>query len=256
MDGSRAARSDRWRSAFVIAIGVLTVAATDWSCINSMPDSHKSAEDRYAQTRRRMVRDQIERRGVHDPNVLRAMTEVQRHRFVPDRLQDQAYDDRPLLIGEGQTISQPYIVAYMTEAVGVDEGDRVLEIGTGSGYQAAILASIASEVFSIEILPDLASSASRRLRELGYRNVTVRTGDGFHGWLEEAPFDAIVVTAAPKSVPRPLLEQLKVGGRLVAPVGSLDQQLVRWTRTPDGFDREPLLPVRFVPMTGEAQRSD
>jgi protein-L-isoaspartate(D-aspartate) O-methyltransferase len=237
-------------------MGVLTVAATDWSCIKGMPDSHKTSEDRYAQTRQRMVRDQIERRGVRDPEVLRAMAEVPRHHFVPEGLQDKAYEDRPLLIGEGQTISQPYIVAYMTEMVGLEEGDRVLEIGTGSGYQAAILASIASEVFSIEILPDLASRATRRLRDLGYRNVTVRSGDGFRGWLEEAPFDAIVVTAAPKSVPRPLLEQLKVGGRLVAPVGSLEQQLVRWTRTPDGFDREPLLPVRFVPMTGEAQRSD
>jgi protein-L-isoaspartate(D-aspartate) O-methyltransferase len=203
-----------------------------------------------------MVRDQIERRGVRDPGVLDAMTRVPRHLFVPEALRGRAYEDGPLPIGHGQTISQPYIVAFMTEAIRPQPTDRVLEIGTGSGYQAAVLALVAREVISIEILPELGESARSRLRELGYDNVTVRIGDGYAGHPDEAPFDAILVTAAPVEVPPVLLEQLKVGGRMVIPVGDKEQHLLRLTRTREGFERENLLPVRFVPMTGGMKPSD
>jgi protein-L-isoaspartate(D-aspartate) O-methyltransferase len=212
-------------------------------------------EAALAAARRRMVATQLEARGVRDPRVLEAMRAVERHRFVPAPLRDQAYQDRPLPIGHGQTISQPYIVALMTEAARVGPGARVLEIGTGSGYQAAVLSLLAGEVASIEIVEPLAQEAADRLAALGYRNVTVRAGDGYRGWPERAPFDAILVTAAPPEIPQPLLDQLAVGGRLVAPVGERDQELVVVTRTAAGLGRRRLLPVRFVPMTGEAQRA-
>jgi protein-L-isoaspartate(D-aspartate) O-methyltransferase len=224
-----------------------------------MADSISDRSDSFTVPRQRMVRDQIERRGVKDRRVLRAMETVPRHLFVPQELRDRAYDDSPLPIGEGQTISQPYIVAFMTEAIRPASGDRVLEVGTGSGYQAAVLAGLVSEVFTIEIRPDLAESARDRLAGLGYGNVTVKAGDGFRGWPEHAPYDAIIVTAAPQEIPAPLVGQLKPGGRLVIPVGPRDsdvQQLVRLTRTAEGTSRETLLPVRFVPMTGEARRPD
>jgi len=199
--------------------------------------------------RERMVREQIEARGVRDKGVLAAMRRVERHRFVPERLRSEAYDDHPLPIGQDQTISQPYIVAAMTEAAALRSGERVLEVGTGSGYQAAVLATIAAEVYTIEILPELGRAAERRLVKLGYRNIHVRIGDGYQGWPEKAPFDAIVVTAAPEQVPRALIQQLKVGGRLVLPVGPQDaQELIRITRTADGSKREKLMDVRFVPM--------
>jgi protein-L-isoaspartate(D-aspartate) O-methyltransferase len=233
---------------------VALVALGGRSGCTGMSDSQGSRDDATIAARQRMVREQIERRGVRDPAVLDAMARVPRHLFVPPDLSARAYEDYPLPIGAQQTISQPYIVAYMTEAIKPQPGDRVLEVGTGSGYQAAVLASIVAEVFTIEILPDLAQVARQRVADLGYDNVTVLTADGFLGWPEKAPFDSILVTAAPAEVPAPLLEQLKVGGRLVIPVGSGDQQLVRLTRTPDGFRRESLLPVRFVPMTGKAQR--
>jgi protein-L-isoaspartate(D-aspartate) O-methyltransferase len=184
------------------------------------------------------------------------MRTVPRHRFVPEEYRDTAYLDRPLPIGNGQTISQPYIVAFMTEALRLEPGDRVLEVGTGSGYQAAVLAEIAGHVYSIEIIRSLAESARDRLDQLGYRNITVRHGDGYHGWPEEAPFDAIIVTAAAGHVPPPLMEQLKPEGRLVIPVGPVFavQTLVLVERTAGGEVRtEQLLPVRFVPMTGRAQ---
>jgi protein-L-isoaspartate(D-aspartate) O-methyltransferase len=216
--------------------------------------------DPYAGLRKRMVTEQIQRRGVRDPRVLRAMTSVPRHLFVPEAMRGRAYDDTPLPIGQGQTISQPYIVAFMTEAVRPGPEDRVLEIGTGSGYQAAVLAAIVKEVFTIEIHEELARAARERLAGTGHHNVTVRHGDGYFGWPEHAPFDAIVVTAAPASVPQPLLDQLKAGGRMVIPVDRDDaagaQDLVRYTRTETGFERETLLPVRFVPMTGESRRPD
>jgi protein-L-isoaspartate(D-aspartate) O-methyltransferase len=182
------------------------------------------------------------------------MLKVPRHEFVPEHLRPLAYSDSPLPIGEDQTISQPYIVAFMTEALKLKPHDKVLEIGTGSGYQAAVLAEIADSVFTIEIIESLGKSADVRLKRLGYQNVVVRIGDGYQGWVEEAPFDAIMVTAAPDQVPQPLIDQLKVGGRLVIPVGVEEQELVRITKTNEGVTRENLLPVMFVPMTGEAEK--
>ena len=213
-------------------------------------------DDPYAGARVRMVREQIERRGVSNPRVLRAMEAVPRHLFVPEAFRTSAHDDGPLPIGEGQTISQPYIVAFMTEAIRPRPTDRVLEVGTGSGYQAAVLSRLVQNVETLEARPRLADMARRRLRELGFANVTVRVGDGHRGLPERAPFDAIIVTAAPQEVPPALLEQLAVGGRLVIPLGTLDQELVRVTRREDGTDREFLLPVRFVPLIREARRTD
>lgn len=204
--------------------------------------------------RQRMVDRQIRARGVRDPRVLAALRAVERHRFVPPALQDQAYADTPLPIGSGQTISQPYIVAYMTEALRLPPAAAVLEIGTGSGYQAAVLAEIAGEVRSIEIVPELAERSARLLAELGYDNVRLRVGDGYRGWPEAAPFDGIIVTAAPDHVPPALVEQLAVGARLVIPVGQFAQQMRVVTMTDDGPVEETTLPVRFVPMTGEAER--
>ncbi|HEY0511721.1 MAG TPA: protein-L-isoaspartate(D-aspartate) O-methyltransferase [Thermoanaerobaculia bacterium] len=215
-----------------------------------------SQEDGLAAARRAMV-EQIRARDVTDPAVLAALEAVPRHLFVPADQRPKAYSDEPLAIGAGQTISQPYIVGLMTSLLELKQGARVLEIGTGSGYQAAVLSRMAGEVYTIEILKPLAERARRTLAELGYRNVHLRVGDGYQGWPEEAPFDGIIVTAAPPSVPEPLLRQLKLGGRLVIPVGNRDaiQNLLVFTRRPDGgFDRSTVLPVRFVPMTGEAQQ--
>ncbi len=201
--------------------------------------------------RERMVRSDIAARGVRDARVLQAMREVPRHHFVPSRLQHRAYEDSPLPIGSGQTISQPYIVAAMTELARVGPNNKVLEIGTGSGYQAAILSRLAHHVFTIEILPELAESARTRLEKLCYTNVTVRIGDGYLGWLEHAPFDAIIVTAAPEEVPDPLIEQLKPGGRLVIPVGPefAVQSLLVIEKDAEGVvHRRHVMPVRFVPL--------
>ncbi len=216
----------------------------------------RTKEDEYARLRNRMVVEQIAARGVNDTRVLEAMRKVPRHEFVPEAYRDMAYQDSPLPIGYGQTISQPYIVAYMTEQLGVSEKDTVLEIGTGSGYQAAILAELAAQVYTIEIVPELAEMAARVLKKLGYDNVEVRVGDGYQGWPEHAPFDAIILTAAPPRVPQPLLDQLKVGGRLIAPVGEDYQELVLIEKGKDQYYRKNLIPVRFVPMTGEAQKHD
>lgn len=199
-----------------------------------------------------MVERQIASRGIRDPQVLRAMRAVPRHRFVPESQRASAYEDRPLPIGHQQTISQPYIVALMSELADLKRGDKVLEVGTGSGYQAAVLAEMGVEVFSIEIVEPLAKQAAATLSELGY-DVTVRHGDGYAGWPEHAPFDAILVTAAPPRIPEPLEAQLALGGRLVIPVGKQFQSLVRVTRTENGLRKEKVLPVRFVPMTGEVQ---
>jgi len=209
--------------------------------------------DPFEAQRKRMVTEQLEARGVRDPAVLAAMRKVERHRFVPDSLLGEAYDDHPLPIGLGQTISQPYIVALMTELSRPRAGMKVLEVGTGSGYQAAVLGEIVGTVQTIEIVPELGRRAASTLRELGYRNVQVYVGDGFDGRPQDAPFDAIVVTAAPETIPPPLLEQLALGGRLVIPVGSADQELVVVTRSPEGYRRESVIPVRFVPMTGKAE---
>ncbi len=198
-----------------------------------------------------MVKTQIRARGVRDEGVLNAMLKVDRHKFVPEEIRHLAYSDRPLPIGEGQTISQPYIVALMTELLELKKGDRVLEVGTGSGYQAAILAELADHVYTIEIIESLGRSAERLLRELGYRNIDVKIGDGYIGWEEFAPFDAIIVTASPPHIPQPLLDQLKEEGRLVIPVGGFYQDLKKITKAKGQIKSQDIIPVVFVPMTGE-----
>lgn len=211
-------------------------------------------EAAFALKRRDMVASQIAARGVRDPEVLRAMAEVPRHLFVLPQYVDQAYEDRPLPISDGQTISQPYIVGLMTECLAVTKGARVLEIGTGSGYQAAVLASIVDSVFTIEIHEDLARRAGEVLDRLGYRNVRVRAGDGFSGWPEEAPFDGVIVTCAVPEVPPALFAQLGEGGRLVIPLGDVQtyQRLTVITKKAGKPVVKQVLDVRFVPMTGEA----
>ena len=212
-------------------------------------------EEEFRQLREAMVREQIAARNVRDERVFQAMREVPRHRFVPPAWENQAYADRPLPIGEEQTISQPYIVALMTELIAPQSGDVVLEIGTGSGYQAAVLAQLVRQVYSIEIVPRLAQEAARRLKQLGYENVTVRTGDGYLGWPEYAPFDGIVVTAAPPTIPPALVAQLKRGGRMVLPVGESGESqhllLVEKSKTSDEITQRTIIPVRFVPMLVE-----
>jgi protein-L-isoaspartate(D-aspartate) O-methyltransferase len=210
--------------------------------------------DSRIEDRLMMVETQIKRRGVKDEKVLKAMRKVPRHLFVPENQRDQAYNDYPLKIGHGQTISQPYIVALMTELLKIEPEDKILEIGTGSGYQAAILAELASEVYTIEIVAPLAQSAEKLLGELDYSNIKVQAGDGFFGWPEEAPFDGIMLTAAPVRVPQPLLEQLKNGGRLVVPEGKFYQDLVVYEKIGDQVKRREVIPVRFVPMTGRAEK--
>jgi protein-L-isoaspartate(D-aspartate) O-methyltransferase len=216
--------------------------------------SPETARYRFGKERETMIQDQLIARGIRDSLVLGAMRSVPRHLFVPGGLVDEAYADNPLPIGHDQTISQPYIVAFMTEALGLKGGERVLEVGTGSGYQAAVLAEIVDDVYTIEIVGPLGLEAEERLRRLHYNNVHVRIGDGYRGWPEMAPFDAIIVTAAPDHIPEPLLDQLKVGGRLVVPVGDRNQELIQVTRTARGIERKSILPVRFVPMTGEARQ--
>jgi protein-L-isoaspartate(D-aspartate) O-methyltransferase len=214
----------------------------------------QSEEDVFKTLRERMVRWQLEGRDVVSTPVLSMMRQVPRHKFVPPEIAGSAYGDHPLPIGKGQTISQPYIVGIMTQLLDPRPGGTVLEIGTGSGYQAAVLAGLVKEVFTIEIVEELGESAEKRLAQLGYGNVHVRIGDGYQGWPEHAPFDGVIVTAAPGHVPQPLKDQLKIGGRLVIPVGEEYQQLLVITRTEDGFEEKSVFPVRFVPMTGEAQR--
>jgi protein-L-isoaspartate(D-aspartate) O-methyltransferase len=215
-----------------------------------------SRQDEMAVARQRMIED-IRARGVTDQRVLNALDSVPRHLFVPEAERAAAYEDTPLPIGAGQTISQPYIVALMTSLLGVKPGDRILEVGTGSGYQAAVLSRMGAEVYSIEILKPLGDRARRTLGEMGYRNVRLRIGDGYEGWLSASPFDGIIVTAAPPRIPDPLLRQLKTGGKLVIPVGNAYQDLIVLTKRRDGgFDRRNVLPVLFVPMTGEAQRRE
>ena len=201
-----------------------------------------------AADRRRMVDQQIRARGIKNPAVLDAVERVPRHLFVPPGVRHQAYEDTPLPIGYSQTISQPYIVAYMTEALEAARDHRVLEIGTGSGYQAAVLAELVREVYSIEIVPELAEGARRALAGAGYRNVEVRTGNGYAGWPERAPFDRIIVTAAPPEVPPALVDQLAVGGRMVVPVGTLLQEIVIVSKDARGVSETRTIPVRFVPM--------
>jgi protein-L-isoaspartate(D-aspartate) O-methyltransferase len=239
---------------------VFLVAAVFIAFLSCQPDDEKKGQgssetrDGLFLERSRMVDEQIVRRGVVDTLVLAAMRKVPRHEFVPEPYRNYAYADEPLPIGEGQTISQPYIVALMTETLNINKDSKVLEIGTGSGYQAAVLAEIAKEVYSIEIVESLAKRASETLERLGYKNAKVKCGDGYRGWPQEAPFDAIIVTAAPGHIPQPLIDQLKVGGRMSIPVGDVYQELVVVTKQEKGITKKDIIPVRFVPMTGEAQK--
>lgn len=233
-----------------MAIVSRLLAATALSCAEA-PSQDEAA---LARQRERMVAGQIEARGVRDKKTLAAMRKVPRHLFVPKESIPEAYADHPLPIGNGQTISQPYIVAFMTEALGLQGGEKVLEIGTGSGYQAAVLSEIAQSVFTIEIVEPLAAEAKERLARLGHANVSVRAGDGYLGWPEQAPFDAIIVTAAAPRIPEPLREQLRDGGRLIVPIGDDYQELIVVTRRGASFEQRSVLPVRFVPMTGQVRK--
>lgn len=208
-------------------------------------------EDPYKEKREKLVQQTIHNRGVKNPAVLRAMRSVKRHLFVPENGIANAYDDRPLPIGLGQTISQPYIVAYMTEVIEPEPEFKVLEIGTGSGYQAAVLAEIVKEVYTIEIVPELGNNAADRLNKMGYKNINVKVADGYHGWKEHGPYDAIVVTAAAEFVPPPLIEQLKDGGKMVIPVGSpyFTQTLMQVEKRGKRITTKSLMPVVFVPFT-------
>ncbi len=211
------------------------------------------AKDLYLEKRLAMVKDQIAREGISDARVLAAMREVPRHLLVPPEYRPRAYEPRPLPIGEGQTISQPYVVAFMTEILRLKPGDRVLEVGTGSGYQAAIAAKIAGHVYTVEIFPSLADRARRNLESLGYRNISVLEGDGYYGWEEHGPFDAIIVTCAGGHIPPPLLRQLKNGGRMIMPVGGpfMTQNLVFLEKSADGkLTQRNVLPVVFVRLLG------
>ena len=221
--------------------------------IAEIPVAKPQADERTEQ-RAAMVSRQLIARDIRDERVLDAMRRVPRHLFIPENRRGRAYGDPPIPIGLEQTISQPYIVAFMTQVLKLKPTDRVLEIGTGSGYQAAILGELVRDVYTIEILPELGQRSARLLTRLGYRNVHVRVGDGFKGWPEEAPFDAIIVTAAPPRLPQPLLDQLKLGGRMIIPVGNDSQELVFIRRTKNGLVKQNVLPVAFVPMTGEVQR--
>ena len=209
----------------------------------------------YAVKREKMIREQIEFRGIKDARVLEAMRKVERHLFVPPSLASAAYGDHPLQIGYGQTISQPYIVAFMTEALALTPGMKVLEIGTGSGYQAAILAELCDSVFTVEIVPELGQQARRLLSMLGYNNVLVRVGDGYQGWAAHAPYQAVIVTCSPTHIPRPLIDQMAEGGKMIIPVGEHDsQELIMLVKTKDKLKQRAVLPVRFVPMVDQSQR--
>lgn len=238
----------------VLLVGLLAAGVAIGVAALQDRSSNPAGSPGFAQARARMVDEQIRRRGIHDPRVLEAMETVPRHLFVPPEHRTEAYEDHACGIGYGQTISQPYVVALMSSMLDLDPGDRVLEIGTGSAYHAAVLSRLASEVYTIEIVEPLAHRAERILQRLGYDNIHVRVGDGYRGWPEAAPFDGILLTAAPFEIPPPLLDQLATGGKLVAPVGGSDQRLRVVTRTAEGLATEIGDPVRFVPMTGEAQQ--
>jgi protein-L-isoaspartate(D-aspartate) O-methyltransferase len=217
------------------------------------PGVAAAAGDGFEVLRHSMVEQQVKQRGITQPEVLAAMDQVPRHLFVPDSLRSEAYSDQPLVLGQGRTVYQPYVVALMTSLLELKRGDKVLEIGTGSGYHAAVLSRIAREVYSIEIVEPVASQASKRLSVLGYHNVEVLVGDGYRGLPEKAPFDAILLSAAPTQIPKPLLAQLRVGGKMVAPVGGFFQDLQVITKTADGLEKRTIIPVRLSPMKGRAQ---
>jgi protein-L-isoaspartate(D-aspartate) O-methyltransferase len=235
----------------MVRVGVASVlAAATVACVMATGEGQDAD---WNARRRNMVETQIRARGVENPRVLEAMRKVPRHLFVPVVARERAYDDSPLPIGHDQTISQPYIVAYMTEVLEPAPTDRVLEIGTGSGYQAAVLAELVRQVYTIEIVEPLAKSAQRTLDELGYRNIQLRHGNGYLGWPEAAPFDKVIVTAAPDEVPSALVSQLAVGGVMVVPVGRVDQMMTIIRKTNAGVVTRTTLPVRFVPMVGKGR---
>src|SRR5262245_13099027 len=239
----------------MIRVGAVALAAAlNWSVASVASQVDARPVRSMDEQREEMISAQLTPRGITDPRVLEAMRSVPRHLFVPEAQRVHAYEDRALPVGEDQTISQPYIVALMTQLARVEPNAKVLEVGTGSGYQAAILSRMGARVYTIEIVPALARRARKALETLDYRNIEYRVGDGYRGWPEAAPFAAILVTAAPDHVPQPLVDQLAVGGRLVIPVGADAQNLMVITRTGEGTRREEILPVRFVPMTGEAER--
>jgi len=243
-----AARAGSWNGLEIPAHGL----ALSW--LTFAAGCGAPSDGGFDAARRAMVEEQLAARDIRDERVLAAMRKVPRHRFVSEEMAKFAYRDSPLPIGGGQTISQPYIVAFMTQALALDGSEKVLEVGTGSGYQAAVLGECAREVCTIEIVEWLATRAEGLLAGLGYANVRVRAGDGYAGWPDEAPFDAILVTAAPDHVPRTLVDQLAIGGRMVLPVGEREQELVLIEMTSQGTLRRALLPVQFVPMTGRATR--
>ncbi len=234
-----------------LIVGLLLASLLVYGVVHPRPPARWDPGEERA----RMVERQIEARGVKDPRVLQAMRTVPRHLFVPPAYRERAYEDGPLPIGKGQTISQPYMVAVMTELLEPEAGDRVLEVGTGSGYQAAVLSPLVKKVYTTEIIPELAERAREVLLASGYENVEVLTGDGFQGLPKHAPFDGIIVTAAPPEVPEPLLEQLGLGGRLVIPIGEWKQELKVLERTEEGIQTRTLFQVKFVPMEGEAQQT-
>ena len=237
------------------AMRAVTVALVAIGCNGqdepAMQTSSLGASRDWESARKRMVSDQMRARDIRDPRVLDVMGRVPRHLFFPEDERSEAYGDHPLPIGHGQTISQPYIVAFMTQALEVRSEHRVLEIGTGSGYQAAVLGELAGEVYTIEIVEPLASSAEKTLSSLGYKNVHVRAGNGYLGWPEHAPYDRIMVTAAPDEVPQPLVDQLRIGGLMAIPVGTHLQELRILRKTEKGLETLATMPVRFVPMTGK-----
>jgi len=237
--------SSRFIVFLTFTVAVITIT-TPLSC-------QHANEDHWTAKRAKLVNG-LAKKGITDKMVLNAMMTVPRHEFVPKNQRSASYVDHPLPIGHGQTISQPYIVAYMCQALKLTGNEKVLEIGTGSGYHAAVISLLSKAVYTIEIIPELGHTAAKLLDELEYFNVKVKVGDGYQGWQEFAPFDAVILTAAPPQIPQPLLDQLNVGGKLLAPVGVGWQKLVLVERTMDGFEETELLPVVFVPMTGEAQQ--
>lgn len=235
---------------FVLGLMLVASPACAPQSHSELTGAPQDSEEKFAEQRRKLV-ESLKSEGLTNTEVLKALLKVPRHKFVPASHRDLAYQNRPLPIGHEQTISQPFIVGYMTQAAELAPGERVLEIGTGSGYQAAVLAELAKEVYSIEIVPPLADNARNLLGEMGYKNVQVKTGNGYLGWPEHAPFDAIIVTAAPDEVPQALVDQLAVGGKMIVPVGSGFQQMVIITRSESGVVERRTIPVAFVPMTGK-----
>lgn len=235
---------------------IMMLVATLLTFAGACQSEKPKTSDNWAADRQAMIDNQIKTRGISDQRLLEALNKVERHLFVPEKYRSAAYADQPLPIGENQTISQPYIVALMTELLQLDGDEKVLEIGTGSGYQAAVLSEMAALVFTIEIVEPLAERSRKLLDSLGYDNITLKCGDGYVGWEEQAPFDGIIVTCAPPEIPEPLIEQLADSGRMVVPVGEFWQELVLIERFGDEIRRTNIIPVRFVPMTGGGVEGD